>query len=96
MPARTPPRAPDEPPSPTTWWEHTACLDENPEVFCPLGTNGPAPQQIEQAKAYCQSCPVCTQRLDWALATGQADGVWGGTSEDERRQLRRNRHRQTR
>ncbi len=34
-------------------------------------------------------CPVRTSCLEWALASGQEAGVWGGTSEDERHALRR-------
>ena len=34
--------------------------------------------------------------LEWALATGQDAGVWGGTGEDERRALRRIRRAPTR
>jgi WhiB family redox-sensing transcriptional regulator len=31
--------------------------------------------------------------LDFALSTGQAYGIWGGLTEDERRSLRRRRQR---
>ena len=40
-------------------WRHRAlCRDEDPELFFPIGTTGPALVQIEQAKAVCQRCPV--------------------------------------
>jgi WhiB family redox-sensing transcriptional regulator len=46
--------------------------------------------QTEQAKAVCRRrCPVQEQCLQWALDTGQSIGVWGGTSENERRALKR-------
>jgi hypothetical protein len=35
------------------------------------------------------ACPVRGECLDFALLTNQDSGVWGGTSEDERRKLRR-------
>jgi WhiB family redox-sensing transcriptional regulator len=71
-------------------WRHRAlCRDEDPELFFPIGTSGPAVVQIEQAKAVCRRCPVVQSCLDWALRAGQDSGVWGGLSEDERRALKR-------
>lgn len=72
------------------WRARAACRDLGPEVFFPVGSTGRALDQVEAAKAVCAGCPVKTQCLAWALETNQRDGVWGGTSEDERRALRRN------
>ncbi|MDF3301261.1 WhiB family transcriptional regulator [Streptomyces tropicalis] len=71
------------------WREHAACRDEDPDLFFPIGTSGPALLQAEQAKAVCRGCPVQERCLQWALDTGQAIGVWGGTGENERRALKR-------
>jgi WhiB family redox-sensing transcriptional regulator len=58
-------------------------------LFFPIG-HGPAAQvQIVAAKAVCARCPVVHECLSWALETGQDAGVWGGLTEEERRQLRR-------
>jgi len=71
-------------------WRHRAvCREEDPELFFPIGTSGPAQLQTEQAKAVCHRCPVTEHCLQWALETGQDAGVWGGMSEDERRALKR-------
>ena len=71
-------------------WRHRAlCRDEDPELFFPIGTTGPATTQVDTAKVVCRRCPVAAECLTWALETGQEAGVWGGTSEDERRALRR-------
>jgi WhiB family redox-sensing transcriptional regulator len=43
------------------------------------------------AKAVCANCPVREQCLEWALATRQEEGVWGGLTDNERRRLRRRR-----
>jgi WhiB family transcriptional regulator, redox-sensing transcriptional regulator len=76
-------------------WVHRArCKDEDPELFFPVGTTGPAAAQIEEAKAICMQCEVRVQCLEWSLATGQDSGVWGGLSEEERRALRRARRRE--
>lgn len=71
------------------WRDRAACRREDPDLFFPIGTSGPALLQTEQAKAVCRRCPVREQCLEWALRTGQSIGVWGGTSETERRSLRR-------
>jgi WhiB family redox-sensing transcriptional regulator len=71
------------------WRHRAACLDEDPELFFPIGNTGPALLQIEEAKAVCRGCGVLEKCLAWALETGQDAGVWGGLSEDERRALKR-------
>jgi len=75
-------------------WVHRArCRDEDPELFFPIGTAGPAATQIAAAKAICMQCEVRMECLEWAMATCQDAGVWGGLSEEERRALRRARRR---
>ncbi|MEW2273703.1 WhiB family transcriptional regulator [Streptomyces griseofuscus] len=71
------------------WREHAECRYEDPDLFFPIGSTGPAQVQAEEAKKVCQRCPVRQECLDWALDTGQGIGVWGGTTELERRRLRR-------
>lgn len=71
-------------------WRHdAACLNQDPELFFPIGNTGPALLQIEDAKAVCRRCDVIDQCLQWALESGQDAGVWGMTSEDERRAMKR-------
>ncbi len=70
------------------WRHHAACRDVDPELFFPIGNTGPALLQIDEAKQVCRSCPVTESCLRWALESGQDAGVWGGTSEDERRALK--------
>lgn len=60
----------------------------DPELFFPIGTSGPALAQTSEAKQFCTPCPVREECLRWALAAG-VEGVWGGTSDDERRAERR-------
>jgi WhiB family redox-sensing transcriptional regulator len=71
------------------WRDRAACRDTNPELFFPIGTTGLAIDQIDAAKAVCEQCPVQRECLEFALATNQEAGVWGGTTEDERRKLRK-------
>ena len=59
------------------------------EALVPVGTTGAAIDQIDAAKGVCRSCEALEPCLDFALATNQESGVWGGTSEEERRKLRK-------
>ncbi|MGH8628304.1 MAG: WhiB family transcriptional regulator [Gammaproteobacteria bacterium] len=67
------------------WRHHAACRGEDPELFFPIGTAGPALLQTSIAKVVCRRCPVCAACLEWATNTAQRYGVWGGLSETERR-----------
>lgn len=69
------------------WRRDAACRREDPELFFPVGTRGPALQQIRQARAVCAGCPVRLDCLTFALVNGADDGIWGGLTEDERRDL---------
>jgi len=71
------------------WRRLAACADLEPSVFFPVGTTGVAVEQIAGAKAVCHRCPVRLACLQYALVSHQEDGVWGGHSEEERRELRR-------
>ena len=71
-------------------WRHgSACKDTDPDLFFPVGSTGTAVEQIATAKSICDSCPVQLNCLSYALHTNQESGVWGGTTEDERRVIRR-------
>ena len=71
------------------WRRTAACRDTDPDLFFPVGTTGPAIEQIANAKAVCRQCESQTACLEYAIATNQDSGIWGGTSEEERRQMRR-------
>ena len=66
------------------WTRHAACKDLSAEeadaLFFPeRGGKGNA------GRALCRRCPVAEQCLELALTEGEAFGIWGGTSERERR-----------
>ncbi|MET9605984.1 WhiB family transcriptional regulator [Streptomyces sp. NPDC006512] len=71
------------------WRDEAACRWEDPDLFFPVGSSGPALLQVEEAKAVCHRCPVMAECLRWALEGGQDLGVCGGMSEEERRTVRR-------
>ncbi|MGW3248766.1 WhiB family transcriptional regulator [Streptomyces sp. NPDC001070] len=71
------------------WSNDAACREVDPELFFPISGSGLGRVQIDEAKAVCRRCPVMARCLEWALAAGHVDGVWGGTTESERREMRR-------
>lgn len=64
---------------------HPKCADEDPELFFPEPGQV---AQISEAKSVCGSCPIRTACLSYALRHG-VQGVWGRTTEEERRAMRR-------
>jgi WhiB family redox-sensing transcriptional regulator len=54
----------------------------DPDLFFP----GPDEDQ-EQALEVCRTCPVREECLEWALIARERYGIWGGTTEQERRRL---------
>ena len=80
---------PVAPPQNADWRLLAACRNSDPALFFPIGTTGPAVEQIRSAKAVCGQCPARQPCLDFAMSTRQDSGVWGGTTEDERHRLRR-------
>lgn len=66
---------------PGDWVHDAGCSGQDPELFYPVGTKGPAVVQAEQAKRICQACPVRLACLKEALtkkdrAYGIQGGVW--------------------
>ncbi|MEW1927719.1 WhiB family transcriptional regulator [Streptomyces sp. NPDC088360] len=69
------------------WMTSALCAREDPELFFPVSVSGPALREELAAKRVCLRCPVLRPCLTWALDSGQAYGVWGGTSAEERAAL---------
>jgi WhiB family redox-sensing transcriptional regulator len=71
----------------SNWQERAACRDEDPELFFPVSEMGPGARQVAQAKAVCARCPVRTECLEYSLDIGLDHGIFGGTTDSERRRL---------
>jgi WhiB family transcriptional regulator, redox-sensing transcriptional regulator len=67
------------------WMSRGACQREDPELFFPI-SDGAAHLAVA-AKAVCKTCPVRASCLAIAVETRQ-DGIWGGTTSDERYAMR--------
>jgi len=65
------------------WMRDALCNEYPRDLFFPgRGATG------TKAKAVCSSCAVRGECLDYALGDAALYGVWGGTSDRERHQLR--------
>ena len=70
------------------WRSLGACRGLDPELFFPETED-----QADVAKTVCQGCDVRISCLEHALASREKVGVWGGSTERERRRLIRQRRR---
>jgi WhiB family transcriptional regulator, redox-sensing transcriptional regulator len=77
----------------TEWRAASACLTADPDLFFPVAAGTAVAKQVSRALRICDGCPVRQQCLDFALRTGEKDGIWGGTTPDERIRARRARNR---
>ncbi|TWE24245.1 WhiB family transcriptional regulator [Prauserella muralis] len=68
------------------WHEHAACRDTDPDAFFPE-RDPDIRANIATARRICQHCPVRRDCLDYALAHPDVEGIWGGLTTRERRQL---------
>ncbi|WP_259465860.1 WhiB family transcriptional regulator [Rhodococcus opacus] len=70
------------------WRARAACRDAELTVFfSPDDERGRARDRREaRARQICQPCPVLAQCREHAFAVSEPYGVWGGTTEGDRRQ----------
>jgi WhiB family redox-sensing transcriptional regulator len=78
-----------------SWMSRGACRQVDPELFFPTAVTGPAARQVEAAKAVCGLCVVRANCLSYALEA-MPEGIWGGTTMEERRAARGSSLRQAR
>jgi WhiB family redox-sensing transcriptional regulator len=70
------------------WVDRSACLQSYDERFFPSRGDS-----NKEAKAICfDQCPVREECLEHALTKPERFGIWGGTSERERQEIRRRRN----
>lgn len=70
-----------------SWRSSAACSGLPHSIFFPAGEA--TEEDVAYAKEICGICPVTEDCLEFAFETNQRSGVWGGTSEEDRRALRR-------
>ena len=67
------------------WEDRALCAEIDPELFFPE-TRGASPRD---ARRICAACEVRAECLAYALEHPELQGVWGGLTEKERREPRR-------
>ena len=72
------------------WRQNAACRGMPVDAFFhPENTYGPTRRRLEEAaKKVCAGCSVRAQCGEWALTTREVYGVYGGLTEEERKQIR--------
>jgi len=63
------------------WRTAGSCASADPELFFPVAGNQKA---AARACRICAGCPVRRQCLEFAVETGETEGIWGGTTPAER------------
>ncbi|MFB8182559.1 WhiB family transcriptional regulator [Streptomyces sp. NPDC055966] len=81
-------RAPTRAAHTEDWRAYAACATVDPDLHFPIPHTNGWKKQTTQAKAICARCPSRTACLEWAIATAEPEGIWGGKSVAERRKLR--------
>ncbi|WP_254593037.1 WhiB family transcriptional regulator [Prescottella equi] len=71
------------------WQLSAACRDVDPAVFYSADNERgePRAKRERSAKQVCRQCPVRAQCLKYALDARERHGIWGGYTEDERKEL---------
>ncbi|QSE81166.1 WhiB family transcriptional regulator [Rhodococcus koreensis] len=69
------------------WRLHALCRSMDPYLFFAPEDEpkGPRVRREREAKRICLRCPVLDQYREYALSAREGYGVWGGTSELDRR-----------
>jgi WhiB family redox-sensing transcriptional regulator len=68
------------------WQERALCAQTDPEAFFPEKGGS-----TREAKKVCKVCEVRPECLEYALDNDERFGIWGGVSERDRRDLKRER-----
>lgn len=63
------------------FWQGANCTTTWPDLFF-------EPASVADAKAVCADCPIRLQCLEFAIKHNE-DGVWGGTTQAERQDIRK-------
>ncbi|MDA8386741.1 MAG: WhiB family transcriptional regulator [Actinomycetota bacterium] len=69
-----------------SWREDAACKGVQPGLFYPESD-----LEERKAKAVCGLCKVRDCCLEFALNSGEPEGIWGGLNSRQRRRLARSR-----
>lgn len=66
-----------------------AVCKQDPDLFFPEGQGSAVYQSLKDAKTICMPCPLRDACLTYALVADMYEGVWGGTTPIERKNIRK-------
>jgi WhiB family redox-sensing transcriptional regulator len=71
------------------WFTYAACADPDitPDTF--FLPRGATAADTRAAKDICFKCSACEECLAYAMTNRETFGIWGGTTEKDRRAIRR-------
>jgi len=70
----------------TAWRDSAACRGIEKDFYPASGKNNLRVRAVVKAAlAVCKECPVQLDCLNWAVENKEFYGIWGGTTERERR-----------
>lgn len=69
-----------------SWMEEALCAQTDPDIFYPEKGGSTAP-----ATSVCASCSVRAECLEYAVSHDIRHGIWGGTSDNDRKRMARER-----
>ncbi len=68
------------------WMEDALCAQTDPDIFYPEKGGSTAP-----ATSICENCGVRSECLEYAVTNDIRHGIWGGTSDNDRKRMARER-----
>lgn len=69
-----------------SWMEDALCAQTDPDIFYPEKGGSTTP-----ATSVCNNCTVRAECLEYAVANDIRHGIWGGTSDNDRKRMARER-----
>lgn len=69
-----------------SWMEDALCAQTDPDIFYPEKGGSTTP-----ATSVCANCTVRSECLDYAVTNDIRHGIWGGTSDNDRKRMSRER-----
>ncbi|MFP7695685.1 WhiB family transcriptional regulator [Trueperella sp. LYQ143] len=69
-----------------SWMESALCAQTDPDIFYPEKGGSTVP-----ATTICNNCSVRAECLEYAVTNDIRHGIWGGTSDNDRKRMARER-----
>ena len=75
--------------SPQPWMDHSICATHDDPDLWFRATRTANLAELRESQRICANCPVTAQCLEYALAENIHEGIWGGATPTDRRNITR-------